>query len=293
MNTLLYLSRATLLATAALLLPAMKAEAGHVYAGIIDTNGTPGLQAGDALAFLNMGASPEDPVRGKPMTSEDYGKIAVSGKVTDSNSPQVNLFATKEPTFTALSRGIAVGHNGYMTDLKESAASAHSFIEVKLASATGPEGAHFSFWETGSAAPTFTYAIGAGLTVGKGVFNLTDPTVVIGDGKTPLPALEKRSYTYPNYSYAPNPAGTVATANGLPTGFVWNHPQAVQDPFGHIHGRRFTFDQPGEYRVTYVLTDLSGIQTDSAPFTLIYSVSAEDAPKSEGTSKSAPTASPH
>jgi hypothetical protein len=270
------------------------AKAGHVYAGIIDTNGTPGLQAGDALAFLNIGSSAEDPARGKPITGVDYGNVAVRGKVTDTSSPQANLFATKEPTFTALSRGTAMGRDGYVKDLKESAASAHSFIELKLVSVTGPKGAQFSFWETGSATATFTYTIGTGLTLGAGIFHLTNPAAIIGDGKTPLPPVEKGSYTYPHYGYSPNPAGTASMPDGLPAGFLWNHSQetndkSVQDPFGHIHGRRFTFNQPGNYSVTYILTDASGTQADSAPFTMTYTVSTEEAARPAAASKPTPS----
>ena len=43
------------------------------------------------------------------------------------------------------------------------------------------------------------------------------------------------------------------------------------DPFGHIHGRQWSFTQPGDYTVTFVLKDRSGQVGDSAPYTVSYS----------------------
>ena len=75
--------------------------------------------------------------------------------------------------------------------------------------------------------------------------------------------------TYSYASYAP-------ATDGLPGGFTWNDANypgataAVADPYGHIHGRSMTVDQPGAYTVSYVLHDLNGLQQDSAPFVVSY-----------------------
>jgi hypothetical protein len=283
------LIRAALILTASIL-AASRTEAGHIYAGIIDTNGIPGLQPGDALAFINETTTATDPHYGKPITGADCGTITLNEIVSDASSPQHDLYSTNAPTFTALSRGLAINKGNYMTELKEFAASSHSFIEAKLVSVTGPDGAHFSFWESGSSSATFTFKVGTGLTIGSGIFHITDPAIIVGDGTTPLPLLPAGAYTYPSFSYAPNPAGQPSSTTGLPLGFTWNNPNAAngtaaQDPFGHIHGRRFTFDQPGNYSVTYILTDANGIQADSAPFTIAYAVAPKNNAEAEHTTK--------
>ncbi len=142
-----------------------------------------------------------------------------------------------------------------------------------------------AFGNPAAGSATFIYTVGTGLTTGLGRFPLTDRTAIIGNGSVSLPDSPDGSYVYPHYGYAPNPAGKPEEAHGLPLGFTWNHAagaandMAVQDPFGHIHGRKFTFDRLGQYRVTYLLTDARGVQAPSAPFTVTYSVVAEAPPQ--------------
>ncbi len=78
---------------------------------------------------------------------------------------------------------------------------------------------------------------------GDGIWNLTDSTLVVGDG---------------------------VTAN--PTGINNTNPPA--DPYGHIHGRSVSVDTPGDYTVTYILRDSTGTYTDSAPFVVSYTAVA-------------------
>jgi len=87
-------------------------------------------------------------------------------------------------------------------------------------------------------APAITFTIGTGVTAGTGYFNLTDLSLQVGSG-----------------------------VNGnAPTGT--NNPPV--DPYGHMHGRNVTFDQPGNYTVTYIVHDANGLYADSAPFAVGY-----------------------
>lgn len=42
-------------------------------------------------------------------------------------------------------------------------------------------------------------------------------------------------------------------------------PADEQDPYGHIHDRGFTVDQPGDYYVTFTIYDESGLGPDGGP----------------------------
>lgn len=228
-------------ATAAtFLIASQPARAGHVYGGIIDTNGTPGLQNGDALSFVNQ-------TTGAAVTSLT---LANSTLVTVLDNPQFGLYRSSGPTFTALaSTGFAWEGSAYIPG-NAFAARPGSFLEVRIAGVTGPTGATFAFWDQGAISPTSTYVVGQGLTLGTGRFDITSDGVsyadksFFGDGVTPNP-------TTPNGRTPSN------------------------DPYGHIHGRSFTVDQVGVYTVSYVLSDVNGIQADSAPFTVTYTAVPE------------------
>lgn len=221
---------AALAATAAFVaLPT--ARAGHVYAGVIDTNGTPGLQAGDALSFVvNSGVN-----IGNPVTS-----VAAQNFTLAATGNFAGLYANSGITFTALSNGLAISNaatNTYFAPHAFAAASG-SLLQVRVANVSGPVGANFSFWEETSLTPAFTFTVGTGITAGTGFFNLTDLTLAVGSGVNGTP-----------------PTGT-------------NNPAV--DPYGHIHGRTLTTDQPGTYSISYVVHDASGTFADSAPFVVSY-----------------------
>ena len=113
-----------------------------------------------------------------------------------------------------------------------------TFIQVKLLSVDGPAGATFSFWE--SAGPG---------TDGEGIdgTNLTwSITVPFRNGT--------------NLIY-------ISESNGSPG----------SDPYGHIHGRVYSFSKPGYYTATWQFVDTSTngldggpVDLPSAPFILQY-----------------------
>ncbi len=235
--------RLAALAAAAWALSPINAHAGHVYGGIIDTNGTSGLQAGDALAFIDTLTS--SPAYGSAITGSSLG-VQIMPLVTGGGA-QNGLYLTSNISFTALSDGRAFSSTSpsyaYFA-ASPFAAQPGSLIQLEIQNVTGPDGGTFSFWdnEVSTTSPVTSYQVNTGLTLGTGIWNLTDLALTVGDGVTPSPT----------------------GVNNPPT-----------DPYGHIHGRSFTVDMPGEYTVRYILHDASGIQADSAPFVVSYSAVPE------------------
>jgi hypothetical protein len=217
-------------------------RAGHVYGGIIDTNGTTGLQAGDALAFIDTVTS--SPTYGSAITGESLG-VQVMPLVTGGGG-QNGLFLTTNISFTGLSNGLDWADTAYRP-ASPFAAMSGALIQLEIQSVTGPAGATFSFWDEAVSAtsPVTSYRIGSGFSIGHGIWNLTDLSLVVGDGTTANPT----------------------DVNSPPV-----------DPYGHIHGRSFTVDTPGEYTVSYILHDANGLQADSAPFVVSYSAALDATP---------------
>jgi hypothetical protein len=218
-----------ILTAGALALQLHTAHAGHVYGGIIDTNGTPGLQSGDALAFVNQ-------TTGVAITGSSLGTLVMS-PIT--SGAQAGLYLSTSPSFTGLSNGMSWNTStGALRAANAYAALSGTLIQLQITSIAGPTGAKFSFWDESISLtdPALTYTIGSsGATA---YWDLTDLSL-------PLDA-----------------AGT--TLNNPPF-----------DPYGHLHGRSFTVDAPGQYTVSFVLRDANGIQADSAPFVLNYSAVPE------------------
>jgi len=256
------------LAVAVFTISTHSVRAAHVYAGAIDTNGTPGLGAGDALSFVvNTGSNAGQVVTGASQGVQSM-PLAISGA-------PAGLFFTNNLSFTALAgtgliwNGNGVTGTAYRT-ANAYAADGGSFVTMQMTNVTGPTGAQFSFWDEqhSTLVPQVTFTIGGGF-AGHDTLHLTDATLVIGNGSTPLPANPNTGVPYTFGEYAP-------ATNGLPSGFTWNDADgagpltAVSDPYGHIHGRSWTANQPGTYTVDYILHDASGQHPDSAPFTVTY-----------------------
>ena len=263
----IHITRAAL-AVALLTISTHTVRAVHVYAGAIDTNSTPGLGAGDALSFVvNSGINAGQVVTGASQGVQNM-PLALSGA-------QAGLFFTNNITFTALAgtgliwNGNGVTGTAYRT-ANAYAADGGSFITMQMTNVTGPTGAQFSFWDEqhSTLVPQVTFTIGGGF-AGNDTLHLTNAALIIGNGSTPLPANPNTGVPYTFGAYAP-------ALNGLPVGFTWNDADgtgpltAVTDPYGHIHGRSWTANQPGTYTVDYILKDASGQHADSAPFTVTY-----------------------
>lgn len=225
------------LATALLSTSALPARAGHVYAGIIDTNGIPGLQAGDALSFVSN-------TTGEVVTGPSQGVQSMSLVLFGG---QAGFYQTSNISYTGLSNGLNWTGSGYRP-ASPYAATSGSRLQLRIASVTGPAGAQFSLWDdaVSTTGPAITFTIGTGITTGTGIFDLTDLSLLVGDGVTTSPA----------------PTAT-------------NNPPV--DPYGHIHGRSMTVDTPGEYTVSFILHDANpnNPHPDGAPFVVSYSAVPE------------------
>jgi len=113
-----------------------------------------------------------------------------------------------------------------------------TFIQVKLLSVEGPAGASFGFWET----------LGQGVD-GEGI-----------DGTNLTWSLSVPFHNGTNLIY-------VSQSDGSPG----------SDPYGHIHGRIYSFTKPGFYQATWQFVDTSTngpgggpVDLPSAPFSTWY-----------------------
>lgn len=226
---------------ALLLLTTAPGRAGHVYAGVSNGN--------NALAFVDTVTS--SPSYGQAITGESLGVQPMNPAIA---GPQAGLYLTSNVSYTALSNGRYWTGAGYAAPSPFAATG--SFVELNMSGISGPVGAHFSWWDTAvdPSRPVMTFTIGSGLTYvkagwayGDGLFNLSDPTLLVGDGVN---------------DGVGEPPATVSGTSGA-------------DPYGHIHGRSFTVDAPGTYSIGFVLHDLNGAAGDSAPFTVSYSAVPE------------------
>lgn len=236
---------AAALSLAALTTTTNFAKAGHVYGGIIDTNGTPGLGAGDALAFVNN--TPSSPDYGKPITGASLGALGMSFVTVGEQS---GLYLSSAPSFTGLSNGLNWTGSSYRA-ASPFAALSGAWIVMKIDSISGPDGATFAFWEEHDGMLHVSESYKIGTSTGTDYWTLTDPSLVIGDGTTP-------------------PATTTTNAVSLEAEPPYG------DPYGHLHGRSFTVDTPGTYTVSFILHDANGIQADSAPFVLTYTTAVPE-----------------
>jgi hypothetical protein len=168
---------------AAVSLAVSSAHAGHVYAGLQDTNGTPGLDAGDALVFYN----------GNGATPTLLTGLGPFNMLVNPNPPivgQTGLYLNSTITFTALARASNVTDALVAVNASPFAATTGSLIRLEIYDVTGPAGAKFSFWEGGATSATQTFTIGTTTPGSLGKWDLTDVTsnVLVGgvtNGSTP------------------------------------------------------------------------------------------------------------
>lgn len=115
-------------------------------------------------------------------------------------------------------------------------------IWCEITSVTGPPGGHFGFWDDGRESfyftPTLAFATNA--PTGGWKFSVSEP---LSGPAAPPGALTEP----PNYEHylVPGSVGILKVDPG-------------EDPFGHIHNRGFTADQPGDYLVGFTFHDLGG-----------------------------------
>lgn len=170
------LNLTALLAVTALSIAVTSTEASiHVYGGIIDTNATPGLNPGDALAFVSN-------TTGAIVTGPSLG-VQTMDSVTIGS--QAGLFVTSNISFTGLSNGKNWTGSGYREANPFAASGAN--LQLTIIGITGPDGAEFALWGD---SVTDVFHIDGGmlhLHEGDGVWAITDSSLTVGDGVTPNP----------------------------------------------------------------------------------------------------------
>jgi hypothetical protein len=87
---------AALLAVAALTLSPASVHAGHVYAGLTDSNGNSTLDANDALVFYSSNSK---------LTATALSGLGPYAMTLQNTGPLANLYLNTNPTFTALANG--------------------------------------------------------------------------------------------------------------------------------------------------------------------------------------------
>jgi len=174
----------------------VQAQHGHLNAGAL------GTEQGSKVAWINGG-----------LFAESSGYI---GNMPKATSGTYMGYHNSGPTLTALPTTIANGGPS------GSASAPGSFLQFSYTLLAGPEGATFSFWDSGSPTPSSTMGLGQ-----------TSPLFALSGGED-------------------NPT---AGAPGA-------------DPYGHLHGRRFTADLPGDYIVGFVAVDTSANGSGGGPIHL-------------------------
>jgi hypothetical protein len=160
----------TLLALVITLTAAFGQSHGHINAGATNTNGTPGINAGDKL-FMYFES-------GTNLTNLAYNSGA---GVSGSDGYAWNGYTT----FTALHQSsIPSSPSGY----DSLGALSGSFLTINLVSLTGPMGARIAFYESGGTDPLWVYQIGTGFLSGDGKITLTQPAYFEGSPEDGIPS---------------------------------------------------------------------------------------------------------
>lgn len=204
---------AALLPLAALTIPIPSAE-GHVYAGLIDSNGTSGLNAGDALAFINPNTGV--PISGASLGVQSMARVTIGA--------QAGMFYAGDPVFVGLSNGMSLyGVPGYYAYRPANAYAAMSgaLIQIKIDSIVGPTGAQFSFWQDSTIEETYVI----GTSTGTDYWNLTDLTLPTG---TPPQGGGVNSPPVDPYGHIHGRAYTVDTPGTYTVSFVLRDANGIQ-----------------------------------------------------------------
>ncbi len=197
----------------------------HIAAGVVST------APGAALALYGSTISGSLNTAQYHMLIEPTGN-RYAGYYALDDQPRV-LFPNDYFTFASLSDG--------QTQL-DGALHAHTgaYIWMEITYVTGPAGAHFGFWDENQS------------------FSRTTPNI---EFTTNTPTGNWKFEISEPLTQPAAPPGSITESGGLRfiipgsvTGFTSFDQN--EDPYGHIHGRGFTVDQPGTYHVGFTLYDL-------------------------------------
>jgi len=240
MNTFLIRASALLTFTIATGLHAEAHE--HFGIGTVDT-GAPGPDQGETLQII-----------GGSLTASTYRLLPVPvgqryGGYYSLNEQPRTQFPNDYFTFVALSDGQALPAESLH-------AKTGAYLWMEISSVTGPAGASFGFWDEGQSLVRTTPNISflTNTPTGGYKFEITEPQ---NTPSAPVGAIA---------------SGSHYIISGATTGLTID---PGEDPYGHIHNRGWTVDQPGDYFVGFRVYDMSTNGTAGGPIHLpsqIYTV---------------------
>src|SRR5690606_6722001 len=123
--TIFFMNRLLLTAAACALAATANLRAGHVYGGVIDSDSTPGLNPGDALAFVNQATGVA--IAGSSLGIRSMTLVTTPGEAT------TGLFLSSAPSFTGLSNGLSWTGSAYRT-ANPFAAGSGSLLQLRIES---------------------------------------------------------------------------------------------------------------------------------------------------------------
>jgi hypothetical protein len=207
----------------------------HLGIGIVDSNGNNQPDQGEALRIVNSGSLRAD-YHLLPATGPQY-----AGYYVLSETPRV-LFPNDSFAFVGLSDGQVLNDGPFH-------AKTGAYLWMEITSVTGPAGAHFGFWDEGQAGFRTTPNISflTNTPTGGYKFEISEP---LSQPSAPPGAITE-SPTFLHY-----------IISGATTGLTID---PGEDPYGHIHERGYTVDQPGDYYVTFTAYDMSTNGTGGGP----------------------------
>jgi hypothetical protein len=201
----------------------------HLGIGIVDANGNSLPDQGEALQIVGGGTLSGNTYHMLPVpTGQKYGGYYSLNEVPRAAFPN-DYFS-----FVGLSDGQALAAEALH-------AKTGAYLWMGITSVTGPAGAHFGFWDEGQASWRTTPNVSflTNTPTGGFKFEISEP---LSQPSAPPGALLE------------SPTDLHYIISGATTGLTID---PGEDPYGHIHDRGWTVDQPGDYYVGFTAYDMS------------------------------------
>jgi hypothetical protein len=214
-----------------------KGQHTHLGLGIVDSNSNGQADQGETLQIVGGGSLSGNVYHMLPVPAgQQYG-----GFYTLNELPRTQ-FPNDYFSFVGLSDGQALPAEAFH-------AKTGAYIWMEIASVTGPAGAHFGFWDEGMSlyGTTPTVSFLTNTPTGGYKFEISEPLS--------QPAAPSGAILEP-------PTDLHYIINGTTTALTID---PGEDPYGHIHNRGWTVDQPGDYYIGFKAYDMSNNGAGGGP----------------------------